>query len=124
MSLFSGRLRILRENKKKLNSVWTQEYVANKIGVARVTYTAYEKGTKQPPMETITNIAILLETNTDYLHGLTDDSSPMADLNKGLTDEKIVANKRRAEKFSQLPPERQEQILELMRDWIKEDSKS
>lgn len=67
MSQFGDRIKKLRNEKKKESSIWTQEYVANKIGVARVTYTAYENGTKQPPMETISIIASVFGTNTDYL---------------------------------------------------------
>lgn len=72
MSVFSERLKQLRENKKKENSTWLQEYVADKLGVARTTYTAYENGTKQPPMETVKKIADIFHTTTDYLHGRTD----------------------------------------------------
>lgn len=72
MSVFSERLKHLRDERKKENSMWTQEYVADKIRVSRVTYTAYELGTKQPPMETVKRIAELFNTTTDYLHGRTD----------------------------------------------------
>ncbi|MCM3111644.1 helix-turn-helix domain-containing protein [Lederbergia lenta] len=77
MTAFAHRLKKLREEKKEKNSIWTQGYVAGKIGVARTTYTAYENGTKQPPLDTVNSIATLLDTNTDYLLGRTNNPSPV-----------------------------------------------
>lgn len=68
---FARRLKDCREKKKSENSRWTQKYVAEKIGMARTTYTAYENGTKMPPPDTINNIAILLDVSNDYLMGRT-----------------------------------------------------
>lgn len=69
---FARRLKECREKKKSENPAWTQRYVAEKIGMARTTYTAYENGTKMPPLDTINNIAILLDVSNDYLMGRTD----------------------------------------------------
>ena len=69
LNTFGERLKCLREQKKKENSQWTQTYVANQLGVARTTYTAYENNTKQPPMETILKIAALFAVTTDFLLG-------------------------------------------------------
>lgn len=66
---FSKRLKKYREELKKDNSKWTQQYVADKISVARVTYTAYENGTKMPPVDTVNKIADLFDVSTDYLTG-------------------------------------------------------
>jgi transcriptional regulator with XRE-family HTH domain len=74
--LFAKRLKIEREKKKNINSKWTQGYIADAIGVARPTYTAYESGTKQPPLETVNRIADLLEVSTDYLLGRTANPDP------------------------------------------------
>ena len=71
MDDFARRLKECREKKKYSNSRWTQKYVAEKIGMARTTYTAYENGTKMPPPDTINNIAILLDVSNDYLMGRT-----------------------------------------------------
>ncbi len=76
MDKFHIRLKDEREKRKNLNSKWTQGYIADKIGVARVTYTAYENGTKQPPLDTVNKIADILEVNTDYLLGRTDIDGP------------------------------------------------
>lgn len=69
MSIFANRLKICRENKKKENPNYTQGYVAEKIGVARTTYTAYENGTKTPPLETVNIIADFFGVSTDFLLG-------------------------------------------------------
>jgi DNA-binding XRE family transcriptional regulator len=69
MNILGKRLKQLREEKKNENSKYTQGYIANLIGVARVTYTAYENGTKQPPLETVNKLADIFEVSTDYLQG-------------------------------------------------------
>ncbi|MCM3180854.1 helix-turn-helix transcriptional regulator [Cytobacillus horneckiae] len=61
---------------KNENSKFTQGYIASLIGVARTTYTAYENGTKQPPMETVNKIADVFGVTTDYLYGRTDSKQP------------------------------------------------
>ena len=68
---FARRLKECREKKKSEDANWTQRFVAEKIGMARTTYTAYENGTKMPPPDTINNIAILLDVSNDYLMGRT-----------------------------------------------------
>jgi len=72
MEKFAQRLKHCREQKKLSNPNWTQKYVADKIGMARTTYTAYENGTKLPPLDIVDSLATLLEVSTDYLLGRTD----------------------------------------------------
>src|SRR5690606_37326409 len=50
------RIKRLRENLKETDKKWTQGYVADKIGIARVTYTADENGTKTPPPDMVKKI--------------------------------------------------------------------
>jgi HTH-type transcriptional regulator, competence development regulator len=76
MRTFGERLKYLREKKKQENPKWTQEYVADLIGVARTTYTAYERGTKQPQLDTVNKLADLFEVSADYLLGRTDNPNP------------------------------------------------
>ncbi|KQL45211.1 hypothetical protein AN963_20870 [Brevibacillus choshinensis] len=76
MNNFAKKLKNEREKKKNLDPKWTQGYVAQLIGVARPTYTAYENGTKQPPMETVNKIANLFAISTDYLYGKTNNPTP------------------------------------------------
>lgn len=70
MDILAQRLKACRENIKKFEPEFTQSFVANKIGVARTTYTAYENGTKMPPIDTLSNIAKLFNVSIDYLTGL------------------------------------------------------
>lgn len=43
MNILAHRLKKCREDIKKINSEYTQGFVADKVGVARTTYTAYEE---------------------------------------------------------------------------------
>lgn len=78
MDIFSKRLKNLREAQKSISPIWTQGYVAEKIHVARPTYTAYERGTKVPSLETVNKIADLFDVSSDYLLGRTE--NPNSDL--------------------------------------------
>ena len=64
-------IRSLREDND-----WTQQYVANYIGVNRRTYSAYETGVNSMTPETLIQLAQLYETSVDYLLGLTTERSP------------------------------------------------
>lgn len=76
MNVFAQRLKECREDIKRVNPDYTQAYVANKIGVARTTYTAYENGTKTPPIDTLSNIAELFGVSVDFLLGKTNKIDP------------------------------------------------
>jgi transcriptional regulator with XRE-family HTH domain len=69
MQIIGKRIKSEREALKRNDSKWTQEFVADLIGVARPTYTAYENGTKLPPVDTLNNIADTFDCDTDYLSG-------------------------------------------------------
>lgn len=55
---------------------WTQQYVADFLGVNRRTYSAYETGTNSMPPETLIRLAELYNTSVDYLLGLTKERLP------------------------------------------------
>lgn len=55
---------------------WTQQYVADRIGVNRRTYSAYETGVNSMTPETLIQLAQLYKTSVDYLLGLTRERSP------------------------------------------------
>lgn len=48
----------------------TQTQLAQKIGVATNTVSQYEKGLSKTSIDVIVNLAVALETTTDYLLGL------------------------------------------------------
>ncbi|MEK3762628.1 helix-turn-helix transcriptional regulator [Paenibacillus sp. FSL H7-0756] len=69
MEIVAKRLKAEREKLKKSDSKWTQEYVADLVGIARPTYTAYENATKLPPIDTLNKLADIFDVDTDYLSG-------------------------------------------------------
>lgn len=77
MDIFAMRLKKVREHLKRNDPKWTQSYVAEKIGVARTSYTSYESGAKQPPLETVNKLADLFNVDINYLIGRTD--TPITD---------------------------------------------
>lgn len=70
--IFESRLKELRKKKNK-----NMEYIADQIGVARSTYAGYETQGRFPPIETLSRLAVVLNTSTDYLIGLTDNPEPL-----------------------------------------------
>ncbi|MEK4062168.1 MULTISPECIES: helix-turn-helix domain-containing protein [unclassified Paenibacillus] len=69
MEIVGKRIKGERETLKKQDQKWTQEYVADLVGIARSTYTAYENGTKLPPVDTLNKIGDIFNCDTDYLSG-------------------------------------------------------
>lgn len=108
MKNFGGRLKKERENKKERDPKWTQGYTADLIGVSRPTYTAYENGTKQPPMQTLNKIADIFEVSTDYLLCRTDDRKGSSQ--REITDPSLNIFFKEIKEES---PERQEQLRKI-----------
>lgn len=77
--MFADRLTYLRKKKKR-----TQQEMADAIGISRPAYTAYENGNRKPDYDILNKIVDLLETNSDYLLGRSNDSSPPVTYNKEL----------------------------------------
>ena len=61
------RIRDLRED-----SDLTQEELANYLHIKQNTYSQYENGQRQLPIECLIALAKLYQTSTDYILGLTD----------------------------------------------------
>lgn len=66
-SEFNENLRTAREKKG-----YTQKEVADKIGVAKSTYSLYESGNREPGVPTIKKLSALLEVSADTLLGTED----------------------------------------------------
>ena len=62
------RLRDVREDHD-----FTQKYIAEKLFIKQNTYSQYENGQRQIPLEFLIKLAIIYNTSTDYLLGLTDE---------------------------------------------------
>lgn len=55
----------------RIDNDYTQEYVAERLNIAREVYRRYEKGTRTIPVDCLIKLAKLYNTSTDYLLGLT-----------------------------------------------------
>ena len=55
---------------------WTQQYVADFLGVSRRTYSGKGTGTNSMTPETLIRLAELYNTSVDYLLGLTKERLP------------------------------------------------
>ena len=65
------RLRDLRED-----SDLTQRALANHLHIRQNTYSQYETGRRQLPVEVLIELALYFDTSTDYLLGLTNERKP------------------------------------------------
>ena len=78
-------LKTIREkrNRNQLN-------VAINVGVSQEMISSYESGRSYPSAQTLIELAKFLDTSTDYLLGLTDNSTPAKYLNNtNLSEEEI-----------------------------------
>jgi len=81
---FGDRLREARKAKG-----FTQEALAELIGVAKSTLTGYEKGNREPDMFKIKKLIDILEVDSDYLLGierLQEIEKPATNKDDGLND--------------------------------------
>lgn len=65
------RLRDFREDRDI-----SQQKMAELLNVAQTTYSDYERGKINIPMDTIRKLALFFDTSIDYLLELTDESKP------------------------------------------------
>lgn len=65
------RLKDIREDHD-----YTQKYVADLLFVKQNTYSQYETGQRQIPLDFLVKLAMVYETSTDYILGLTDEKKP------------------------------------------------
>lgn len=71
--MFAKRLAYLRKKNE-----YTQQRVADFLGITRPAYTAYERGTREPDYESLQKLANFFGVSTDYLLGRTD--NPNSDI--------------------------------------------
>lgn len=65
------RIRDLREDNDM-----TQQQVADYLNIKQNTYSQYETGNRQIPVDVLVKLAALYKTSTDYLMGITDFKTP------------------------------------------------
>jgi len=71
------RIRDLREDRDM-----TQQQVADYLNIRQNTYSQYETGNRQIPIDVLIALANLYETSTDYLLGITDCKKPYPESKK------------------------------------------
>ena len=71
METFGERLKRLR-----LAKGWTQQMVAKKVMIHRTTYTKYETGIVEPPLDTLLLLCELLDTSPSELLGWQEKITP------------------------------------------------
>lgn len=64
------RLKSIREDKDI-----TQKVVAEYLHIKQNTYSQYETGARQIPVETLIKLALFFDTSADYILGITDESN-------------------------------------------------
>ena len=70
---------IIPEKLKELRKAngYTQDYVASYLGIVRQTYSHYETGSRNIPIEMLIRLADYYDTTIDYLVGRTDNKEPI-----------------------------------------------
>lgn len=71
MNNYYPRLKDMREDHDM-----TQEQVAAFLGMKQSQYSRYERGVRDIPTDILIRLALLYNTSTDYLLGLTDIAQP------------------------------------------------
>ena len=65
------RLRDIREDHD-----YTQKYIADLLFIKQNTYSQYENGQRQIPLSFLMKLAVIYDTSTHYILGLTDEKTP------------------------------------------------
>ncbi|MGG3888611.1 helix-turn-helix domain-containing protein [Metabacillus fastidiosus] len=84
--------KLINERKRKN---YTQQRVADYLGITRPAYTAYERGTRHPDYETLKKLSTLYDVSTDYLLGQSDNSDPASKIT--VSDKEINLSKEELE---------------------------
>ncbi len=79
--MISQRLKALRDA-----GHLSQQYVADRLNMSRSAYSAYETGKHEPSLETLSLLADIFRTTTDYLLGRRDYPGPVPELDDQSSD--------------------------------------
>ena len=71
MDSYYPRLRDLREDRDL-----SQTHIADFLGMKQPQYSRYERGLRDIPTDILIRLALFYNTSTDYILGLTNDSTP------------------------------------------------
>lgn len=72
------KLKFERIRNLRIDQGITQKEIASYLNVKQNTYSQYEIGVLNYPLEIVIQLAVFYKTSVDYLVGLTDDSRPYA----------------------------------------------
>ncbi|MBT2603783.1 helix-turn-helix transcriptional regulator [Bacillus sp. ISL-53] len=108
--------RLISERKRKN---YTQQRVADYLGLTRPAYTAYERGTRQPDYDTLKKLSDLYDVSLDFLITGNEHSKSPDEMWQEFLDPKTQIF------FKDLQSAPEEKIEELIRFWefIKERDK-
>ena len=73
---FSHGVRYMRIKDMREDRDITQKEIAEYLHIKQNTYSQYENGQRQLPLECLVALAKYYKTSTDYLLGLTDEKKP------------------------------------------------
>lgn len=77
MDSYFPRLRDLREDRDL-----SQEQIAMFLNMKQPQYSRYERGIRDLPTDVLIKLALFYHTSTDYILGLTNDSTPYRQLDR------------------------------------------
>ena len=107
----------LEELRKKMGL--SQEDLAKRINMTQQRISAYEKGKREPDLETLQLLAKYFGVSTDYLLGKTE----IRNLLSQEDFEKNLLNSKFAEKYNKLTDEQRKTLDSLVEVWEKENKK-
>lgn len=109
-------LRNLREDKDL-----KQENLAKELNIVQQTYSSYENGHTQVPINNLIKLAKFYNVTTDYLLGLTTFQQPVKGLTEIYTKEKTVGEV--TTKLLKLSPDKRKTLLEFLEYLIEKERK-
>ncbi|MDP4086569.1 MAG: helix-turn-helix transcriptional regulator [Bacillota bacterium] len=111
LSTMAIRLKELRKQRDKedFNNKWTQQFVANQLGISRSAYALYENGENNPSIEILIKLCDLYGgISLDYIMGIRDEQSVSTDILVDPNIKKIVSL------IHRLPDEKKEKFLYML----------
>lgn len=94
---------------------YTQDQIAEKLGMNRANFSNYERDVATPPGETLVKIAEILRTSTDHLLGKETDMEHVLDVATTVNERDFLILARHAE---EIPKEERENVKKFIADTI------
>jgi transcriptional regulator with XRE-family HTH domain len=102
---------------------FTQNQMAEKLGMTESNFSSYERDKSVPPSEKLNRIALILDVSTDYLLGRTNDPTPYSDKSEDESpefDEEVRALARDIQALESQNRELLKAMIKTMREQGKE----